>query len=281
MPPPQPEAAYDPSLFLKPLPPAQLAFIAQFSGAPASELYRDKQFHKLLKSFVPDCMFHYGRDMPLDDALDITFDHSRVPVNIQEGRYVLLTGTQGPYLAGRGFLWLDLQQGIFLGGFYFHPTNGEPTPALNIFSRQIREDVLGMAQLPPAFNEALLSWTVRSNIPPVTARYFITGANKKILLEHDENLCAAFEGAVPSPEDCNRMSEEAADADLNAADYVEQTHHTTNATAWMLSGEQVAWIGVRDRTCGGLADPLGCRVRMTRERVHVISRPSGSHGPHR
>jgi len=58
---------------------------------------------------------------------------------------------------------------------------------------------------------------------------------------------------------------------MNAASYLEQTHHVTNATAWMITGDdQVAWIQVRDTTCGGVLDPLGCHIRMTRERTHVI-----------
>jgi hypothetical protein len=38
----------------------------------------------------------------------------------------------------------------------------------------------------------------------------------------------------------------------------------------MLGPDQVAFLSVRDRTCGGVLDPLGCRMRMTRERTHVI-----------
>jgi len=61
---------YDPALFQKPIPKDQLAFLNQFAGMPSNELYRDKRFRKLMHSFVPDCMFHYGVDTPLTDALD-------------------------------------------------------------------------------------------------------------------------------------------------------------------------------------------------------------------
>ncbi len=48
-----------------------------------------------------------------------------------------------------------MQEGIGLGGFYFHPTNGEPTPSVNVFSRQVvKEDYLKLSQLPPVFAEA-------------------------------------------------------------------------------------------------------------------------------
>ena len=49
-----------------------------------------------------------------------------------------------------------MQEGIGLGGFYFHPTNGEPTPSVNVFSRQVvKEDYLKLSQLPPVFAEDL------------------------------------------------------------------------------------------------------------------------------
>ena len=57
---PAPLSNYDPALFQKRIPKDQLAFLGQFAGRPSNELYRDKQFHKLMKSFVPDCTYHYG-----------------------------------------------------------------------------------------------------------------------------------------------------------------------------------------------------------------------------
>ncbi len=266
-----PASSYDKAIFQKPIPPDQLAFLNQFAGAPSNDLYRDKQFRKLMRGAIPDCVFHYGRDMPLSDALDLVFKGSTLPVQIHDGRYVTLSGRRGPYLAGRGFLWIDMQDGIALGGFYFHPTNGEPTPAVNVFSRQVKEDALKLSQLPPAFAEDLVQWSFDSRIPPVTTRYFITGANRKILLEHDEDYCAPAAG-VPPP-NCRQMNATAADIDVDAAYYLEQTNHATNATAWMITGQdQVAWLQVRESTCGVGPDPLGCRIRMARERTQIIIR---------
>ena len=49
-----------------------------------------------------------------------------------------------------------MQEGIGLGAFYFHPTNGEPTPVVNVFSRQVtKEMLLDWSELPPAFAEEL------------------------------------------------------------------------------------------------------------------------------
>jgi uncharacterized protein YecT (DUF1311 family) len=275
---PQPQAQqapasnYDKALFQKPIPSDQLAFLNQFAGTASKDLIRDKQFRKLMRSVIPDCMFHYGWDMPLLDALETVLKASPLPVQIRDGRYVLVSGRSGPYLAGRGFMWVDLQDGIALGGFYFHPTNGEPTPTVNIFSKQVKEESLKMSQLPPEFAEDLRRWAAESRVPPITTRYFITGSNRKILLEHDEDYCVAADGTTAPPQDvCEQMNADAADIDLDAAYYLEQTSHVTNATAWMITGEdQVAWIRVRDNTCRAGPDSLRCRIRMTRERTHVI-----------
>jgi hypothetical protein len=268
-----PQSNFDKAIFLKPIPANQLTFLTSYAGQSSYELYRDKQFHKLMKSFVPDCMFHYGRDMPLSDALDLVFDNSRAPVQVRDGRYVMLSGLSGRYLSGRAFLWIDTQDGLALGGFYFHPTNGEPTPSLNVFSRQIKEDFLSLSELPPAFAQDMAQWSAESSVPPVTTRYFLTGANKKILLEHDEDYCLSWDGSrAPADSACEQMNADAADYDMDGARFVDQTHHATNATAWMLNTQdQTVWLGVRSRTCASAVDPLACRIRLTHERVNVIT----------
>jgi uncharacterized protein YecT (DUF1311 family) len=265
-----PGSNYDPGLFQRRIPKEQLAFLNQFAGMPSNELYRDKQFRKLMHGFVPDCTYHYGIDKSMFDALDEVIQGSSEPVHVRDGRYVMLSGHMGPFLAGKGFLWIDMQEGIGIGAFYFHPTNGEPTPAVNVFSKQVQKEMLlDWSELPAEFAADLTAWEQADRVPPLTTRYFITGSNKKILLEHDEDYCAPVAGAGYN--DCDQMNADAADDDMNAALYLEQTHHVTNATAWMISDPgQVAWIGVRDRTCGGVLDPLGCRVVMSRERTHVI-----------
>ena len=270
----QPVSAYDKAIFQNPIPSNELGFLNQFAGAPANEVVRDKQFHKLTRSVIPNCIFHYGTDMSLSDAMELVLKGSPVPVRVHEGRYVTISGRNGPYLMGRGFLWFDLQDGIALGGFYFRPTNGEPTPTVTIFSRQLKEESLGLSQLPPAFVYDLNQWSGESRISPITTRYFISGLNKKILLEHDEDYCAPVDRTTRPPENiCEPMNADAADIDLTAAYYLEQTHHATNATAWMITGQdQAAWLQVRETTCRVGPDPLRCRILMTRKRTRIIIR---------
>ena len=79
------------------------------------------------------------------------------------------------------------------------------------------------------------------------------------------------------------MNADAADMDVNAAYYVDETNHATNATAWMIGPDQIAWIQVRDSTCGSVRDPLPCRIHMARERTRVIiaRHPVSPLPPHR
>ena len=53
----------------------------------------------------------------------------------------------------------------------------------------------------------------------------------------------------------------------DSARRLEATGHATNATAWMVSGEQQVWIGVRESRCGVA---LACRIEVTRARRDVI-----------
>jgi uncharacterized protein YecT (DUF1311 family) len=254
------------------MPPDQLAFLNDLAGSTAEKAIRNKKFHKLLHDVVPDCVFHYGWDMSLLDALNIVLKGSPMPVQIRQGRYVMVSGLSGPYLQGRGFIWIDMQDGVSLGAFYFRPTNGEPSPTVTVFSKQVEEAALDMGQLPLAFAEDLRQWSTEARIPRVTTRYFITGLKEKILLEHDEDYCALTTPSNASAANaCEQMNAQAADVDLDAAYYLDQTHHATNGTAWMINGaDQAAWIQVREATCRGLSDPLPCHIRVTRERTHVI-----------
>jgi len=69
-----------------------------------------------MQTVIPNPMFHYGWDMPLADALDAVLKGSPQPVQIRDGRYVIVSGRSGPYLAGRGFIWIDMHDGVALGG---------------------------------------------------------------------------------------------------------------------------------------------------------------------
>jgi uncharacterized protein YecT (DUF1311 family) len=206
--------------------------------------------------------------MSLSEAVESVLDGSTLPVQVRDGRFVTVSGHNGPYLGGRGFLWFDMRTGVALGAFYFHPTNGEPSPTVTVFSRQLTDLELSMIQLPEPFAEDLEQWAADSRVPQVTPRYFIPENGKKYVLTHDEDYCWHQPGTpAPDPDACQQMNSSAADDDMNAAYFMQETGNVANATAWMLGPDQVAWIDFRDRSCG---IALACRIRVTRQRTRVL-----------
>jgi hypothetical protein len=265
---PQPEPPPPPVVFENKIPSGQLAFLNDYAGHPSKEVFKDKRFKSVMKMVTPRTEYHYGRDMPLSDASETVMEGSQLPVEIRDGRYAMVPGGNGPYLRGRGFLWFDIQEGIALGGFYFQPTNGEPAPTLTIFARQLKVEDLSMSQLPLEFAGDLIQWATEERIRPVITRYFIPDNGKKYVLVHDEDYCDHPENAPAPPQDeCQALNADAADTDVNAAYFMKETHNQANATAWMLGPDQVAWIGIRDRTCG--VGPA-CRIRISRQRTRVL-----------
>jgi uncharacterized protein YecT (DUF1311 family) len=259
------------AVFHNSIPADQLSFLNEYAGRPAKELIKDKRFRNLMKQVVPRTEYHYGRDMPLTEATESVVFGSRMPVEVREGRYVTVSGREGPYLEGRGFLWFDMTDGIGLGGVYFHPVNGEPTPTLAIFSSQLKQDSLGMSQLPLAFAEDVGQWEEQMRVPATSPRYFIPEDGKKYVLVHDEDYCDHPDNAPPPPQaECQQRNADAADADLNAAAFMRQSHNAANATAWGLRPELVTWISYRDNRCRLGPDRMGCRIRMTRQRTQAL-----------
>jgi len=100
------------------------------------------------------------------------------------------------------------------------------------------------------------------------------------VLIHDEDYCAHGDNEPP-PEDCEGMNADAADADMDAAYFMQETGNVSDATAYQLSPAQVEWLAVRERTCVG-PNGLACRIRITRQRTavligHPLPPPRGVH----
>jgi uncharacterized protein YecT (DUF1311 family) len=262
-----------PAVFQNRIPADQLTFLNDYVGRSAKDIQKDKRFRNLMKLAIPHTEYHYGRDMPLSQTVETLLDGDPLPIDIRDGRYAMVGTHGGPYLSGRGFLWFDMHDGIALGGVYFHPTNGEPMPTLAIFSRQLTDTDLSMSQLPAAFEQDLARWVMVAGVLQISPRYFIPENGKKYALVHDEDYCAYQNGTPPLQEQCEEMNAEAAEADVNAAYFMEETHNAANATAWMLGPDQMAWIGVRDQSCGLGPVGLGCRIRLSRQRTRVLLGP--------
>ena len=271
-----PTPVFDKTLFSNPVPAADLTFLKQYDGARSKDLYRDKQFKGLRKATLPNWMYHYGRDMSVSEALDWALSNSNDAVAIRENRYVTLSGSVTGFMRndGRALIWVDMQDGLVLAAFYFRPTNGEPTPTVTVFSKQLAVDAISMDQLPPEFFKDYSQWCADERIPPITFRYFIGALNQRVLLAHDEDFCSATFSRLGN--DCLQMTADAADTDMTTAYYLDQVHYATNATAWLITGaDQTSFIAYRTNACGSVADPLGCRIRLTRTQITRIGHPTG------
>jgi len=259
-----------PAVFQNLIPTDQLGFLAGYDGKMPKEIVRDKRFRQLEKLITPSAYYFYHRDKELSEARDEVLDERPIPISVRDGRYVMVASAGGPdqHMSGRGFIWIDMQTGMGLGGIYFKPSNGEPTPTLAIFSKQLTDTYLGMSQLPPEFLVDLNQWALLAKVNPTSPRYFIPANKKKYALIHDGDFCAHAAGAPAPPEnECEEMNAEAADADLEAAYFMKQTGHLSDATAFLLDPEFNAWIAFRERTCGA---GLACRVVYTRRRTQQV-----------
>jgi hypothetical protein len=259
-----------PAVFHDLIPTGDLGFLADYDGKMPKDIERDKRFRHIESMITPPAYYFYHHDRELSEARDLVLDEAPMPISVREGRYVMVATVGGPdqNMHGRGFIWIDIQTGIGLGGIYFRPINGEPAPTLTIFSKQLTDTYLGMNQLPPEFLQDLNQWALIAKVHATSPRYFIPANKKKYALVHDGDYCAHAEGTAAPPEDeCEEMNAEAADADMEAAYFMKETGHLSDATAYLLESDFSAWIALRQRTCGA---GLTCRVVYTRRRVREL-----------
>ena len=202
----------------------QLGFLKEYAGRPAQDVVREASVRTMIEAVVPYAPFHYGIDRPLSRLMEDLFTDSRLPVEVRDGRYMMLLHTNAPG-RGREFLWVDAQEGIGVGGIFFYPTNGEPTPTLTLFSRQVKGESLEMSQMPAAFVRDLKQWAATWGVPAITVRYFINGEGEKTVLAHDEDFCAGATQDV-----CKKINADAADIDMEARYFLGQVHYASNAT---------------------------------------------------
>jgi uncharacterized protein YecT (DUF1311 family) len=260
-------------LFANPIASDQLTFLNGFARRPSDKVLRDGKYRKLVQTVVPAFPIHFRvDDESLVGTLETVLQSVPLPVEIRDGRYAMIASRGTPTLRGKGFVWVDMQEGIAMGGIFFYPRNGEPTPTVTVFSNQVDQDSLAMSQFPRAFYEDLTRWSAETGVPTVVTRYFINSQGEKVLLQHDEDFCAPMEHRPPTPDEvCEQLNAEAADKDMDAAYFLASTGYASNASAQnTIQSEQSVWIHLRDETCHAGPDELPCRLRMTRERTHVL-----------
>ena len=211
--------------------------LQRFDGTTAEEAMRHASLRSMMDAVSPNAPFHYGVDAPLPQMMVKLFGNSQVPVRVRDGRYVVIAQTglapsMNPNIinlnnSGRSMLWVDVQTGIGVGVFFFHPTNGEPTPSLTLFSKQVRNGSVKALELPAEFLRELKEWETAAGVPAVSARYFINSDGVRTVLAHDEDCCA---GVADSQDACKRLNQDVADMDASARIYMERVHNAPNAT---------------------------------------------------
>lgn len=232
------KAARPGAIFQSSMAEGQFEFLSDAAHQQPSAPALRQKLYSLIDAAAPYTPFHYGVDRPLPRVMQSVLFRQSMSLGIREHRYVTVSNRDPLGTSGRrrGFLWIDLKRGIVLGVIFFHPSNGEPTPTLTIFSRQVQAKSLGMSQLPEAFFQDLNQWSAATGLPPIVTGYFINASGEKIVLTHDENYCWPSAGnVVPPGESCKQMKAQAAAVDRAAAHFLAETHHASNATMHMVA----------------------------------------------
>jgi hypothetical protein len=223
--------------YRQPIAGSQLEFLKNYAGQTTHDAIRDRKLREVMDTMIPYTPFHFGLDMPLPKIIESVLLRSQMPVEVRDGRYVMVSTEPGGSNS-QAFLWIDIQDGIAFGGLFFHPSNGEPTPTLTLFSRQIKQGSITVNQFPAAFAYDFGKWADTTRVPTVSTRYFINAAGEKFVLAHDEDICKAAPGSRSrSEEACQRMNAEAAGIDQQAAAFLGRTHYASNATMRMTTAD--------------------------------------------
>jgi len=246
-------------------------FLSDYKDKSVRAILKDKRFGNLMKLAIPNSELRYGRGRTISATLGTLLDSDPMPIQIRNGRYVMVASGGDPMLNGIGFMWFDIENGIAIGGVYSHSTQGESGPEMTVFSSQLRDSSLSIGQFPTAFQNDLSQWILATGLYFVSTRYYIPENGRKYALLHDEDYCAYRQDVPPPPRaQCEELNAEAAEADMNAAYFLAKTQNAADAKPQVLDQDQLAWIVLREQSCGLGPAGLQCRLRLTRQRTQVL-----------
>ena len=255
--------------------PGRLSWLRDLAGASTHEATLAGHFDDLVSDAAPDVAYHFHVDMPVANALRMILRGAGEPILVRANRFVILSACNTPACSdGRAFVWADTERGIEIAGIDFAPSNGEPTPTLTLFSKQVLDPVTKRVQLPPDFVEDLATWTRASRHRSVAARYFVNRDGIKTVLLHDEDNCHGADRSSLAATLCRSMNLDAADQDLAAAYYVLlATFADKTPMRAALQADEDKWLADRKATCGvGTDGPaLACRLKAAQERASALT----------
>jgi len=276
-----PEPTHTASIFQNPIPPGQLKFLLDYKDRTAGAILKDNRFRSLMKLVIPKSESRYCCGRAITNTLVASLEGDPIPIQIRDGRFVIVASGNSPTLNGHGIMWFDLQDGIAIGGVYSHSAEGNPRPELAVFSSQLRGSSLSMSQFPTAFQKDLTQWIFAAGLYVISTRYFIPENGRKYALLHDEDYCIYRQETPPPPHaQCEELKAEAAEVDMNAVYSLAKTQNAAYATPRVQGEDQLAWISLREQSCGLGPAGLQCRLRLTRQRTQALiasqSNPSDS-----
>ena len=264
-----------PNLRCTTIDPERFTWVRDLAGGSSHDATMAGHFPDLIADVSPDVPYHFHLDMALGNALRVVLRGTAEPVVIRVTRFVTLAACDTPTCSGaRGLIWIDTLKGIEIGGIEFAPSNGEPTPTLTLFSKQVQDPVTRRAQLPADFIEDLATWARRSRSRGPAARYFVNGQGLKTVVAHDEDNCHGADQSSLEGTLCRSQNMDAADQDLAAAYYLLFNSFAEGSTMRAaLKTDEDKWVADRRTSCGAGADgpTLACRLKTTRDRVTALT----------
>lgn len=250
------------------LPPNQLSWLRQLPGQSSSAAFSNPGYVPLLHMVIPEENFHMGTDMPLGRAFNAVMHGPPYPVaSFGGGSRLILSAQRGHGGRGRAFLWMDLTTGQAIGGLFLYFRDGQPSPALSLFSNQLQAPVTQLSQLPPHFAEDYASFRPSLRIPTSAATYFIASGGETSVLLHTPAPCAQGDAI------CEAENTDAADSDVQVALwFAGQRLGGADAIA-ALHQQENDWEASRRTACA--QPPSGetvaaCKLRMAQARVKAL-----------
>ncbi|WP_292038162.1 lysozyme inhibitor LprI family protein [Massilia sp. UBA6681] len=163
----------------------------------------------------------------------------------------------------KGFVWLDIEKKVGLGGYVSNGT-------LNVGSKQ-----LNASELPPDALRAIHNWVGENDVPFESVLFYFDKQKAKTLQAKDFKNSLAY---IPKPsgpsfeckraltpvekEICASKSLSTADLELsNLAKMIRQSHSTSSARQ-QLKSVQKNWLIARDAKCIKQTDVTDCLSKM-------------------
>lgn len=109
----------DDPLFEKPIANDQLTFLNKYDGRASDHVLHDGKYKKIIQTVVPAFPIRFRvDDESLSNTLETVLQSVPLPVEIHDGRYVMIASRGTPTLRGKGFCGLTCRKASPWAGFF-------------------------------------------------------------------------------------------------------------------------------------------------------------------